>query len=205
MQDGHVGNWARDAQVTVETLDSLRELNHRFVDLVGNEAGGWCATHRNAPVELAGRVAPLSAAQRQALANCPYALFDLRFDDDDHWRARLQTARRWSVCDAAATDEITLDFVRVALFFAWHVAATARLAARFLLGMNETTVTAFRSVTIDCIPALAATESVHLTARWSDCPVYWQALTSAASRPNAAMLRRVQLSGLQLVAAAQLT
>ena len=206
MQDVHVGNWARDAQVSVETLDSLRELNHRFVDLVSNEAGGWSATHRaGVPVELPGRLAPLSAAQRKALANCPYALFDLRFHNDEHWRGRLQTAPRWSVCDDAVGDETTRDFVRVALFFAWHVASTAGLAARFLLGMNETTVTAFRGVTIDCIPALAATESAHLTARWSDCATYWDALTSAASRPNAAMLRRVQLSGLQLVAAAQLT
>ena len=48
---------------------------------------------------LAAQVAPLSAAQRAAAAGCPYALFDLRFQDDAHWRARLQNADDWRVAD----------------------------------------------------------------------------------------------------------
>jgi hypothetical protein len=205
MQDLNVGGWAREAQLSLELLDSLRELNHRFLDLVGSSAGEWHATHAAGwPVELSRQLACLSAAERKAVAGCPYALFDLRFHDDGHWRARLQSEARWAVCDAAVCDQKTLEFVRLALFFAWHVAATARLAARFLTGMNDMTVDAFRSVTIDCIPALAIIESANLTARWSDRPTYWAALTGAASRPNAAVLRRVQMSGLQLAAALQL-
>ena len=205
MQDVQVGNWVRDGQVSLETLESLRELNHRFLDLVSSQARERrCPGHAGWPAALSAQLSPLSAGQRKAAAGCPYALFDLRFENEEYWRERLQTARRWQVCDAAADDEQAVDFVRVALFFAWHVASTARLAARFLLGMNEITVAAFRNVTIDCIPALAATEAANLTARWSNCPSYWDALTCAASRAHPGMLRRVQLSGLQLAAAAQL-
>jgi hypothetical protein len=51
---------------------------------------------------------------------------------------------------------------------------------------------------------LAVTEAKHLTARWSDCIVYWSALVGAASVSNPGALRRVQLHGLQLAAASRL-
>jgi len=205
MQDLHVGIRTRESRLAPETLESLRELNHRFLDLLGTQSGVWrSANPVTVSLELPGRLAPLSPGQKRAIADCPYALFDLRFGDDHHWCARLVEPARWSVCDDGVRDTPTLDFVRLALFFAWHVAATARLAARYLLGMNENTVAAFRGITIDCLPAIAAAEAVNLSARWSDCPPYWDALTQAACGPDSVALRRVQLSGLQLAAAAQL-
>jgi hypothetical protein len=205
MRELHIGNWSRESRLPVETLESLRELNHRFLELLCARSGDWrCANAVMVSPELPGRLAPLSPAQRRAIADCPYALFDLRFGDDHHWCARLVEPGRFGVCDDAARDPQTLEFVRLALFFAWHVASTARLAARFLLGMNENTVAAFRGSTIDCLPALAAAEADTLSARWNDCPAYWDALTRAACRQNPVVLRRVQLSGLQLAAAVQL-
>ena len=150
-------------------------------------------------------MAPLSAAQRAAAADCPYALFDLRFQDHGYWRGRLQNPGAWRVAEESVVDDETSNFVRLALFYAWHVASTAGIAAQLLLGMNGHTATAFRRVTVNQLPALAVTESAHLSARWSDCAAYWSALTAAASRANPAALRRVQLSGLQLAAAARLS
>lgn len=205
MRDDPVGGRTRESRLAVEVLESLRELNHRFLDLVGTPTGASSFAHGiGLSVETSGRVAQLSAGQKKAIADCPYALFNLRFDDAAHWRARLETAGQWKVCDQARSDAATVEFVRSALFFAWHVAVTARLAARFLLVMNEETAAAFRGLTIDCLLSLAATETDILTARWSECPAYWNALARAALRPNAAGLRRVQLSGLQLAAASQL-
>ena len=63
---------------------------------------------------------------------------------------------------------------------------------------------AFRRITVNQLPALVATEAVHLSARWSGCAAYWSALTAAASRADPTALRRVQLYGLQLAAAARL-
>jgi hypothetical protein len=70
--------------------------------------------------------------------------------------------------------------------------------------MNNDTVAAFRHISLSSLPGLVATEAVNLTARWSHCGTYWSALTRAASRADAAELRRVQLFGLQLAAAARL-
>lgn len=191
-------------------FESVRGLNSRFLDLAADAAGrpspgDWSPGARmGLPAGISAQLLPLSAAQKTAAANCPYALFDLRFHDDGHWRTRFGDGGRWSVADEGPVPEDTLDFVRLALFFAWHVAATGRLAGQWLLGMSDGTLAAFRAAPIDSLPALAATEAANLTARWSSCPAYWGALAGAAARPNSAGLRKVQLYGLQLVAAARL-
>jgi hypothetical protein len=193
MQDAFAGGWARESHLSAELLGSLRDLNHRFLDLA--------AARREWP---AGQAATLSGPQRAAAAGCPYALFDLRFQDDGYWRLRLQGSGSWRVADESASDDATVSFVRLALFYAWHVASSEGLAAQLMLGMNGNTATAFRSITVNHLPALVATETQHLSARWSGCTAYWNALTAAASRADPATLRRVQLYGLQLAAASRL-
>ncbi len=193
MQEAFVGTWARESHLSAETLRSLRDLNHRFLDLAAARAQ-W----------VAEQVAPLSAAQRAAAAGCPYALFDLRFQDEGHWRSRLQNLKSWYVADEPAVDDDTVRFVRLALFYAWHVASSEGIKAQLLLGMNGNTAAALRGVTVNQLPALVATEAKHLSARWSSCTAYWSALAAAASRSDARALRRVQLYGLQLAAAARL-
>jgi hypothetical protein len=205
MQDAIVGSWAAQPHFSVEMLDSLHDLNHRFLDLVGGRGAAW---QPGAAAGLAGevsvQVAPLSTAQRAAAANCPYALFDLRFHDDDYWRGRLQQLGHWRVAEEAMATDDTANFVRLALFYAWHVAATARLSAQLLLGMSVHTAAAFRRATLNSLPALVASEAVNLSARWCTCNAYWRALVRAASHADAERLRRVQLFGLQLEAAARL-
>jgi len=205
MQDAHFGSWQREFHISAEILDSVRGLNHRFLDLLANSSIAGAASRQGLSVRLRARVAPLSAAQKAAAADCPYALFDMRFHDDGHWQQRLRSTGRWSLADEAPVDPDTLDFVRLAVFFAWHVASTAALAAQVLLGMPEGTTAAFRDATIDCLPLVAAAEASQLSARWNDCGTYWNALIGAASRPHCADLRRIQLYGLQLAAAARLS
>jgi hypothetical protein len=193
VQDAYIGTWTQQSHVSLEHLTSIRGLNTRFLDLAGNGL---------AP-ELARQVAELSAAQRVAAANCPYALFDLRFADDIYWRGRLQ-AGAWRVTDGVKVGQEIVEFARLALFYTWHVASSAGLDAHLLLGMHANTALAFRGIAVDALPALAQAEAANLTARWSACSSYWTALINAAARAEPAALRRVQLSGLQLAAAAQL-
>jgi len=195
VQDAYSSNWTQQSHVSMEHLISMRGLNSRFLDLAGN---GLLSPG------LARQVAGLSPAQRVAAANCPYALFDLRFEDDVHWRGRLQALGAWRIADELMVDTEIVDFVRLALFYTWHVASSAGLAAHLLLGMHGNTAQAFRAISVDALPALALAEAANLTVRWSGCSSYWAALISAAARPDPAALRRVQLSGLQLAAAAQL-
>jgi hypothetical protein len=206
MQDAFIGTWAQESHLSAGILGSLRDLNHRFLDLTAARKGLWAGSGATEPsLRLAGQVAPLSAAQRAAAARCPYALFDLQFQDEGYWRLRLQSSGACSVAEVSAADDDTVTFVRLALFYAWHVASTPGIAAQLVLGMNGDTAAAFRRITLDRLPSLVVTESAHLSARWSDCAAYWSALTAAASRTDPAALRRVQLYGLQLAAAARLS
>jgi hypothetical protein len=188
--------WARQASFPADTLASLRELNHRFLDLV--------AAHCESPADLkmpretAAPIAGLTTEARAAAADCPYALFDLRFHDDGYWRSRL--GESWCVADEAAAADVTA-FARLAIFYAWHLASLPKLGAQLWLGMAESTVAAFRAASLDRLPALAAGEAVNLSARWSASTFYWRALTSAAACGDPRRLRRVQLFGLQLGAA----
>jgi hypothetical protein len=205
MQEAVVGSWAQESNfLSAAILKSMRDLNHRFLDLAAARTGDWAACAGGSTLRLAGQVAPLSAAQRAAAAGCPYALFDLRFQDDAHWRSRLRNLGGWRVADESVADDDTVSFVRLALFYAWHVASGTRMAPRLLLGMNDSTATAFCRITVNQLPELVATESSSLSARWSDCTAFWSALTGAASRADPAALRRVQLYGLQLAVAARL-
>ncbi len=205
MQEATVGGWAQESHLSADVLGSLRDLNHRFLDLAASASGEWSAAGCAwLPAGLARQVAPLSTAQREAAAGCPYALFDLRFQDDGHWRRRLQDSRAWRVADESMADGDAGCFVRLALFYAWHVASSAALKAQLVLGMSGSTAAAFRCITVNQLPSLAVTEAGHLTARWSGCSAFWNALTAAAARTDPAALRRVQLHGLQLAAAERL-
>jgi hypothetical protein len=195
VQDAYTGNWTQQSHVSVEHLTSMHGLNTRFLDLAGN---GLLS------LQSARQVAGLSPAQRVAAANCPYALFDLRFEDAAYWRGRLQGIGAWRIADDLQVAPEIADFVRLALFYTWHVASSASLTAHLLLGMHDDTAEAFRGISVAALPALALAEAGNLTARWSGCGAYWTALINAAARPDPAALRRVQLSGLQLAAAAQL-
>ena len=205
MQDAIISGWATQPHFPVEMLGTLHDLNHRFLDLVGGRGADWQhAAAAGLSAEVSMQVAPLSAAQRAAAANCPYALFDLKFQDHDYWRARLQQSDHWRVADESIAIDDTTSFVRLALFYAWHVAATARFSAQLLLGMSAHTAAAFRCATLNSLPALVAGEAVNLSARWCTCNAYWRALVRAASHADRDRLRKVQLFGLQLEAAARL-
>jgi hypothetical protein len=204
MQDAFIGGWSRQSIFSVEVLAPLHDLNVRFLDLAGAHAGARrLAGTIGLPAGASERLAPLTASQRAAAAHCPYALFDLRFHDEAHWNARLRGAARWRVADDGV-EEDAANFVRLALFYAWHVAATTRHAAQLLLGMSERTAIAFRATTLNCLSTLVASETANLSARFVNCGAYWGELVSAAVRRDEHELRKVQLFGLQLAAAALL-
>jgi len=92
MQHTFIGDWAQQPHLSAEHRSSMHGLNRRFLDLAGE---GVVAPG------LAAQVAPLSPAQRTAAADCPYALFDLRFQDDAHWRSRLQTTVAWRIAEGS--------------------------------------------------------------------------------------------------------
>lgn len=203
MHEAFVGRWLHQPHFSPEALAPLHDLNHRFLELLAARRDDWHAVPQP-DAELAAALAALAPAQRHAAARCPYAIFDLRFNDDEHWRLRLERPGSWRVADGAARDEEAVEFVRLALFYAWHVVCTAQLDAQVLLGMNEYTARAFRAVTLNSLPYLASSEAPELKARWGTRGTFWSSLLRAATRADVQCLKRAQLFGLQLFAAARL-
>jgi len=204
MHEASIGGWSGQRSFSTEVLAPLHDLNEKFLDLLGSHPRGWRTSGGlGSTAGVSSRLEPLTAPQRAAAAHCPYALFDLRFHDDAHWSARLQGTAQWRVADEGTEEDIA-NFVRLALFYAWHVATTTRHAARLLLGMSDLTAGAFRATTLNCLATLVATEAANLSVRFLDSGEYWSALVNAAVRRDEQKLRQVQLFGLQLAAAAQL-
>jgi len=218
MQEANTAAWARANRLVPEVRGSLVELNLRFLELAASRT---CADEPGSPglpAQLIEGVAALSAAQRAAAASCPYALFDLRFHDETFWQGRIADGVAWRVADepgaamrAAGNPGVSrlgatgrTEFVHVALFYAWHLAATAQLSARLILGMHARTAVAFGAMTVDRLPALALAEAAHLAPRWHHCPGFWQSLLQAATLDDETLLRKIHLYGIQLAAASQL-
>jgi hypothetical protein len=178
----------------LDIRDSLRELNRRYLGLAAS-------TEVARPLP---RVAGLSADQRAAAADCPYALFDVRFGDASYWSPRLQSPSLWRIADAPQVGTEAVEFVRLALFYVWHVATSAPLHTQLLLGMPRNVAAAFALLTVDRLPGIALAEADNLAPRWHTCDAYWNALIDAAAKPSAAALRRAQLRGIQFAAAARL-
>lgn len=195
MDEHGFASWMVAPPPRSDILASLRELNGRFLRLAAP------ACRLGTPAALA----TLSAEQLVAAADCPYALFDLRFDDEAHWLERLRAAAGWRVADAPDCHPEVLDFTRLALFYAWHVATTEPLRAAMLLGMRAGTVAAFARQSVDRLAPIAAAESPYLAIRWQACEPFWGALIAAAARAEPRQLRRAQLRGIQFAAAARLT
>jgi hypothetical protein len=188
----------------VASAASLTELNRRFLELISRRlAVPSLDSFLGLSADLGPRLARLTRQERDAAAAGPFALFDVRFSEEAHWQLRLQSPV-WQVADAPPADWETGEFVRLAVFYAWHLAATRPLDAQLMLGMAATTAEALRAITLDRLPGIAAAEQRYLAARWHERSRFWLALAEAAAIPGGPSLRRVQLYGLQLTAAARL-
>jgi hypothetical protein len=204
MQEASIGPWARESRGGARVRASLVELNLRFLTLAATRAAPHESADSGLFREFGAVIGALTPAQRTAAARCPYALFDLRFQEEGFWRSRLADSAAWRVADESCADPERSEFVRLALFYGWHLAATAKLSAQLVLGMHERTAGAFGELTVDRLPGLAVTEAVHLALRWAHCTAFWHSLLAAAALDDAPLLHRVQLYGIQLSAASQL-
>jgi hypothetical protein len=204
MQQTPPGHWTPQPLYTLEAMGPLHDLNRHFLDLLADRENFRACTRAAESATLACALAALTPAQRAQAARCPYALFDLRFQDAEHWRQRLEGTKAWRIEDAEAPGHERLEFVHVALFYAWHVAWTGQLAAQVMLGMPAGTAHALRVTALNSLPALAPRAALELKARFSPRGSFWSSLIRSAARGDAAQLKRVQLFGLQLAAAAHL-
>jgi hypothetical protein len=196
VRDGSEAAYTAQAVLDRGTLEAICEANESFLVLVGASAaepGGPAAL--GLPAHVAARVRALGAAERARAADCPYTLFNLRFEDPQFWRS-LVTERV-----PAADPPARLACARTAVFLAWHLAHSNELAAALVLGMSPEVQQAWRAIPLSVLDLASHVVLPHLNARWGSHPTFWARLLAGAGAPGSGAAESIRLLGLQLLAA----
>ena len=201
MQEAMSVTLGRELMLPAYILGSLAELNRQWLGMLGMPA----AHDRplQVPADLLPRFARIDERRRTALAQAPYALFDLRFADDPAWERAL-TAVYPRVADAVVSGISARQFTQLVIFFAWNVAQVEPRCAPLVLGMSERVAAMLARLTLDRLPDLNGAFCGGLSLRWAASRSYWLPLTSETCPPGSADFRRALLFGVQLAASARL-
>jgi hypothetical protein len=202
--------YAQRAAIDAATFETIRQANGAFLVLVARRAGseGGAAAF-GMPREVAARIATQDATTRRFASECPYTLFNVRFEDAAFWRGVAATAVNAATAAGAAGAEPRSApwaagdeprFVLTAVFLAWHLARHEDLSAALVLGMTPSVRDLWLGLPLQVLEALALASLPHLRARWGAHPRFWPQLLDAAERPGLDHADRVRLLGLQLLA-----
>ena len=195
---GADGAYRVHALLDSQTLRTLEDANEAFLLLLarqpGREQGGLTL---GLPGEVLPRVAALAPAARALAARCPYALFNLRFENGAFW----SEAARGAPVPAPSGGAEALAFAHTAVFMAWHLAQGDELAAALVLGMTPAVRAAWRALPLSAVTPAAAAAWPALRARWAEHRLFWPALIAAATARDALAMDQVRRLGLQLLAA----
>jgi len=192
------GAYLAEAVLDPGTLESIREANLAFLELVA----GQIRRRPGSPAyglgpRTAGALARLDALGLRAAASCPYTLFDLRFDDAAFWAGVARAAR--APGPGLLGDEAT--FSRTAVFLAWHLARSSELKAALVLGMSAPAHRSWLELPLAVLDHAGSLALPALGARWGGHPRFWPRLLEAVSPVDAVRAGSVRQLGLQLLAA----
>jgi hypothetical protein len=183
-------------------LAPMAELNAEILEAMFGAAArtrGACG----AP-NLQWRWRALGEPARLRLAHCPYLLLDAGFAVPEYW-ASLPRAGVHESGPALPSSEgrppFAAPLIRRALHFAWHLARCNAPGARIALGMSAACVTAVARYRLIDLEALAEQRPAWIRPRWPDLPELWQAWLETAALESPRSLERLQLWGLQSLAA----
>lgn len=193
--------------------DALRGRIHRLnLDylelLVAERASGECAAQlQHLPPTQRAALAALPTSALSAMAETPYTLYSLGVEDENFWGSICADAIEGipsPVVHRYATKSDTTTqfaFCNVALFHAWHVAATNPMAARVLYAMPHSTAERLAATPLWQITCIASRHASLLMPRWPTNPAFWPDLIRFAGSKDSRRLATARLLGVQLVAA----
>jgi hypothetical protein len=179
-------------------LEPLAELNAEILD-----------AHAGTAASLSGQWQVLPAPARLRLACCPYLLADAGFARSELWVSPTRAGVHEVGPSAAPLEPrhanriaLATPLMRRVLVFAWHLARSRPLAARIALGMNSRCAAVIAGWRLADLEALAEQRPDWIRVRWDDRPELWRAWLRAAAQGVPPALERMQLWGLQSLAAA---
>jgi hypothetical protein len=195
---GADGAYRVHALLDSQTLRTLEDANESFLLLLARQPGrAQGALTLGLPADLLSRIAALAPASRALAARCPYALFNLQFENGVFW----SEAARGAPVPASDSGSAGLAFAHTAVFMAWHLAQGDELAAALVLGMTPAVRAAWRALPLSAVSPAAAAAWPALRARWAEHRLFWPALIAAAATRDALATDQVRRLGLQLLAA----
>src|SRR5258706_12971 len=186
----------------VAMLAAISELNTEILEaMFGATARAGIAGDASS---LQWRWRELGEPARLRLAHCPYLLLDAGFAAAQTWaglgRAGVHEAMPTSAAPGTSAP-LSAALVRRVLHFAWHLARCNSPGARVALGMSLDCVTAVARCRLADLEALAEHRPAWIRPRWADLPGLWQAWLETAALESPRPLERLQLWGLQALAA----
>lgn len=190
-------------------LARVHQLNLDYLELLVAERGDTSrATQlQHLPARSRAILGTLAPHAMRALAEMPYTLYSLGFEEENFWNAVSDAAA--SSPSASATDRYArvgdssaqYSFCKLALLHAWHVAATNVMAARMIYAMPYATARRLASTPLWQIRCIAANYGELMMPRWPTNPAFWPDLIRFAAINDARRLHTTRLLGVQLIIA----
>ena len=179
------------------SLQLAHELNSRCIDLLCHLA--TTPFVERLPVMLKANRnlwCQLNREARWRLAAFPFVIVDVRFRDDDWWRARVKTQDE-AIAERPAADDALRDprqsLLLETLMFAWQVAREDSRVAQILFAMTQSVARHISSLAMQDIRTIAANHSSSLRIRWDDDARIWRDLLVAVATDDEAALDEVRL------------
>ena len=173
--------------------ESIAELNLEILE-----------SHVGTVPGLQGRWLALSGAARLRLAGCPYLLVDAGFTQPELW-ARLPNLGVHEAVPLrtllASRSALSTPLLRRVLVLTWHIARANRTSARIALGMSRSCAGVVAGCRLADLEALAERRPGWIRPRWDQHSEVWRAWLTAVTKESPRGLERLQLWGLQMVAA----
>jgi len=195
--------------LTAQLLAQVHALNLDYLELLAGDCGadGDVGQAVMLPEPQRFQLGKLPSLAHRQLAQLPFALYSLQFEDEAFWETVLGSgldntaglvARERYACTAGHAGQV---FCELALLQAWHVAASNRLGARIVHVMPDAIAVSFARLPLWRVKRIAAEHPDLLKPRWATHPCFWADLLHFVRSGDPAGLAAAKLRGNQLVAA----
>jgi hypothetical protein len=188
--------------LTAPTLSAIHDLNNDYLDLLIADREAQHVA-KPLPAAVVAGLADLDSSARRAIAACPFALYSLGIDHQDFWRIAAgprhvaeEAVRYRPLMSLSAASSFGIG----ALFFAWHVASTQRMAARVCFAIPDFVIDGLAGLRLWDLQRIARERPALMRPRWPAHAGFWPDLIRFAARGDIDRLNTTQLLGSHLIA-----